>query len=264
MATPRRIVLTYHAIDPSHPRAVTPEALRVQFAWLAAYCRVVELSELLSTASDAPNRSASSGERTVWVALAFDDGYADVYDHALPLLREFNLPATVFFVSGYAGAVPPADAGLYDGLRLLSWRQVQAMQKDRICFECHTHHHKRLTTLSKDAVHNELLANKTMIEKETGKTVRYFAFPWGYPNAFRKDMAPLLETLGFENAFTTIWGKIPPVCAENRYFLPRLDVSPGDTLADFQRKVLGYYDYIRLIHQARHVKHAALRFAKLS
>ncbi|XYJ10749.1 polysaccharide deacetylase family protein [Telluria sp. B2] len=41
------------------------------------------------------------------VCITFDDGYRSVHDLALPILREFNLPATVFVTSGYVGA----DAG---------------------------------------------------------------------------------------------------------------------------------------------------------
>jgi peptidoglycan/xylan/chitin deacetylase (PgdA/CDA1 family) len=36
------------------------------------------------------------------VCITFDDGYRSTHDFALPILREFNLPATVFVTSGYA------------------------------------------------------------------------------------------------------------------------------------------------------------------
>jgi len=38
------------------------------------------------------------------VCITFDDGYRSVHDLALPILREFKLPATVFVTSGYVGA----------------------------------------------------------------------------------------------------------------------------------------------------------------
>jgi peptidoglycan/xylan/chitin deacetylase (PgdA/CDA1 family) len=37
------------------------------------------------------------------LCITFDDGYRSVHDLALPVLREFNLPATVFVTSGYIG-----------------------------------------------------------------------------------------------------------------------------------------------------------------
>lgn len=37
------------------------------------------------------------------VCITFDDGYRSTYELALPVLQEFNLPATVFVTSGYVG-----------------------------------------------------------------------------------------------------------------------------------------------------------------
>jgi peptidoglycan/xylan/chitin deacetylase (PgdA/CDA1 family) len=230
---------------------VTPEALRVQLEWLAANCRVVEMHELLNAAENGDSRNGPGSQGAVHAAIAFDDGYEDIYEYALPLLRALNLPATVFFVSAFAGAIPPADSRLYHGLRLLSWDQVRQMQQHRVTFECHTHHHKKVTNLSTDEMQEELQNNRTAIEKETGRAARYFAYPWGYPDAFHESAGQHLRSLGFLAAFTTIWGKLPRVSPKNRYFLPRLDICAYDTLDDFSRKVLGYYDYIGLIHRIR-------------
>ncbi|MFD0350255.1 polysaccharide deacetylase family protein [Kitasatospora aburaviensis] len=35
--------------------------------------------------------------------LTFDDGFADVYDHAWPLLSERGLPFTIYLASGHVG-----------------------------------------------------------------------------------------------------------------------------------------------------------------
>lgn len=59
------------------------------------------------------------------VCITFDDGYRSTHDLALPILRELNLPATVFITTGYVGegnmwndriveAVRQLPCGLYD------------------------------------------------------------------------------------------------------------------------------------------------------
>jgi peptidoglycan/xylan/chitin deacetylase (PgdA/CDA1 family) len=49
-------------------------------------------------------------------AVTFDDGYADVYHHAIPILRRKGIPAAVFVVTDFAGS---ADLMVYDELYLL-------------------------------------------------------------------------------------------------------------------------------------------------
>lgn len=92
-------ILVYHAVV-GEPLAVADwcfvdaDVFRRQMAYLKARCRVVPLREVL----DAP---AQDGPPVV--ALTFDDGFCNNFDVVLPVLREFDLPATVFLVTGLVG-----------------------------------------------------------------------------------------------------------------------------------------------------------------
>jgi peptidoglycan/xylan/chitin deacetylase (PgdA/CDA1 family) len=55
------------------------------------------------------------------VAVTFDDGYRGVYQHALPILKEFKAPATVFLVTGHIGT----DRLLWWDRLLLQARKAQ-------------------------------------------------------------------------------------------------------------------------------------------
>ncbi|MFP6685798.1 MAG: polysaccharide deacetylase family protein [Polyangiaceae bacterium] len=96
----RNRVLLYHrvvgdGVDPLLrrllPGVLSCSEFRAQMQYLARHYPVVPLAELLM-------RRAEPGNR---VAITFDDGYADNLHHAMPILREFGLPATVFVVAGY-------------------------------------------------------------------------------------------------------------------------------------------------------------------
>ena len=123
-------ILYYHRIsDERDPLAVTPAAFRRQMDALAASGqRVVDLYEIDELALE-PGEAA--------IALTFDDGYRDVLEHGLPVLREHGFPSTVFVVPGaiagdrafswYApGAMPPL-AG-WDELREAEAARARALR----------------------------------------------------------------------------------------------------------------------------------------
>ena len=92
-------VLMYHRVvdDSCSPvlrgllsGAITCRAFRRQLEYLARHYQVVSLDEMLVQRNDADGK----------VAITFDDGYADNYLHAMPLLQERQMPATVFMIAG--------------------------------------------------------------------------------------------------------------------------------------------------------------------
>ncbi|WP_426101840.1 polysaccharide deacetylase family protein [Massilia sp. TSP1-1-2] len=96
----RVCVVNYHRIleakDPlleSEPDVAT---FRWQMQLLAECFNVLPLSEAIAMLGTArmPPRA---------VCITFDDGYRSVHDLALPILKQFKLPATVFVTSGYVG-----------------------------------------------------------------------------------------------------------------------------------------------------------------
>ncbi len=70
--------------------AITCSAFRRQLDYLGRHYEVVGLDELLAQRDDPGGK----------VAITFDDGYADNYLHAMPLLKERQMPATVFMIAG--------------------------------------------------------------------------------------------------------------------------------------------------------------------
>jgi peptidoglycan/xylan/chitin deacetylase (PgdA/CDA1 family) len=99
-------VLTYHRVaepdDRLYPGLIsaTPSQFGEQMAWLRRHRRVITLAELLERRENGHTLPARS------VLITFDDAYADLAEHAWPVLRRHELPATVFVPTAY-----PDDPG---------------------------------------------------------------------------------------------------------------------------------------------------------
>lgn len=96
----RPSILMYHRIgqpgaDPWNI-AVSPQNFTSQMDVLSRLRRIVPLSAL------APG--APRGDGRPPVAITFDDGYAGVIEHALPVLERHGFPATVFVTTGMLGS----------------------------------------------------------------------------------------------------------------------------------------------------------------
>lgn len=89
----KKICLLYHRIcsgtNDLHKLAVSPATFAEHVAWLDRTCA------RLSAAGE----FVGSGARDWAVHITFDDGYADNFTHAMPILERYGWPATFFAVS---------------------------------------------------------------------------------------------------------------------------------------------------------------------
>ncbi|HEV8376568.1 MAG TPA: polysaccharide deacetylase family protein [Candidatus Polarisedimenticolia bacterium] len=122
---PRAVILAYHRIlprerlrDPSLLEdLVTPvESFAAQVKVLAGRHSVLPLEELVRSLRE----DRKLPERCVCITL--DDGYADNYLHAFPLLRKHRLPATIFLSTGFIGG----GRGLFWWDEICRWRAAGA------------------------------------------------------------------------------------------------------------------------------------------
>ena len=191
-------ILIYHRIsDDSDQFAVAPDTFRRQMEALAASGqRVVDLYEI-ETLSLAPDEAA--------VALTFDDGYRDILENALPVLRSHGFPSTVFVVPGamegastfswYPPGAMPALAG---------WDELRSEERAGLVrFEPHTLTHPILTTVSRDAAEREIVGSKLAIERELGRPAKILCYPAGYHSRREAEIA---RACGLRAAVTCEFG----------------------------------------------------------
>lgn len=118
IAKTKAFVLMYHRIlDSPESEAVPvqpgmyvkPSTFRQHLAFLKSRFHVLHLSEVAA-------RIRAGKSVGGCCAITFDDGWQDNYTLAYPLLKEFNLPATIFLATGFIGTERcfwPEEAGFY-------------------------------------------------------------------------------------------------------------------------------------------------------
>lgn len=112
----RLCILNYHRVLPSADPLLAAEpdveAFRWQMRVLADCFNVLSLSEALDALArdKLPPRA---------VCITFDDGYRSTHDLALPVLREFGFPATVFITTGHIGSSNMWNDRILESLRAL-------------------------------------------------------------------------------------------------------------------------------------------------
>lgn len=91
-------ILIFHRVlpqaDPLFPNEATVDSFDAQLRLLKSIFNVLPLPEAIARLKNStlPARAA---------AITFDDGYADNYTHALPILQQHNLHATFFIATAY-------------------------------------------------------------------------------------------------------------------------------------------------------------------
>ena len=207
------LILCYHNVVAAGSRPAGDPGLHMprdrfehQIRWLAAHYTVIGLSEFV-------NRLSAGKSLRAIAALTFDDGYAGVFEHALPVLQESGLPATVFVV-GTAGrrvgfwwdqrsivestdpasrrdrlntlrgeetAILTRDPGapLPSSHRPADWDVVRAAVESGITIGAHSVTHRSLPTLADAELEFEVVTSRMMIERATGVRPDFFAYPYG-------------------------------------------------------------------------------------
>src|SRR5215831_18653720 len=112
-------IICYHRVVENFGRSaetaipsllISTSMLERHIDWLAKRYKIVSLDEI------GKQLEANGPVHRLLAAITFDDGYADVYHNALPLLKRKGVPAGVFVVTDLVGTGRPQ---VFDRLYLL-------------------------------------------------------------------------------------------------------------------------------------------------
>ena len=142
--------------------------------------------------------------------VTFDDVPHNFITTAYPILKEYNIPFTLFITTSF----------LTDP-EYLSESDIVTLSHDRLCtIGAHTVTHPMLRK-SEDPF-SEMLQSKQTLEKILGKPVKYLAYPFGRQSSISHKVQRLAQKAGFSLAFSTIQTSINDRSARHPFFLPRV------------------------------------------
>jgi peptidoglycan/xylan/chitin deacetylase (PgdA/CDA1 family) len=214
-------VLSYHNFSRSgfNKSTVTQAAFEEQMELLKnkGY-RIITMDQLfdfLDFKSQIPKKS---------VVITIDDGWRSAYEIALPILKKYGYPATLFV---YTDLIVGSE-------KTLSWDLIQEMVENGIDVQCHTKTHRKLTVMENkesfkeyfEAIDKELTESARIIKKRLNRDVKYFAYPYGETNHL---IIELLKKHGYRGAFTVKRGGNP-------FFIDNYKVNRSMVYGEFDLK----------------------------
>ncbi len=230
-------ILMYHSVANNKAFfTVTSNAFKQQLAYIKRKgYRVVFLSELVKMM-----RTGKLFSNTV--CITFDDGYQDNYKNALPLLKSYNFPATIFVTTGLMGGVMRTSDNME--IPLITMDELKTMISSGL-IECmpHTKNHIELDTLSVEQAAQEIEASKEYIESATHMPARIFAYPRGKYTTELKEYLRLHNwdaAVGVEEGLTHSGADV--------YALKRNSIDSKTSFIQFKGKlsnVINIYNYLK-------------------
>ncbi len=191
-------VLTYHKVGPR------PRGARLKGLYVSARLFARQMDELQQAGFESPpfgDAFRAPHARAARIALTFDDGFQNVFTHALVPLAGNRFHAIQFLVAGLLG-------------RSNEWEQPEGEVREPLMdvpqvrewlaagheIGWHTLTHPHLTQLPARQAREEIFASKQKLEDLFGRPIRHFCYPYGDWNEVIRG---LVQEAGYETACTT-------------------------------------------------------------
>jgi len=151
------------------------------------------------------------------IILTFDDGYANHFDNAFPILQDYGFTGTFFVITDRADNTDPAH---------LNWTQIQQMAVAGMDIESHTKSHPDLRNRDFDFLVFQVLGSIESINAHIDEETRMFSYPAG---RYDQTTLTVLQTMPIARAVTTQLGRLHTT--DNHLEMTRLRISGNMSVA---------------------------------
>jgi peptidoglycan/xylan/chitin deacetylase (PgdA/CDA1 family) len=220
-------VLLYHHVGPVRPGTyptltVTPSVFAEQMMWLRRHgYQSIRLSDWPDRLPEKP------------LLITFDDGYADIVDHAFPILEENHFTATVFLVTSCIGGLNEWDRETsYSLLPLMTRPDIESWSQRGIDFGSHSRTHPSLIAVTDDILRAEIEGSWEDLCRLLPHPACAFSYPYGDFN----DAVAAVARKTYRFSFTIEGGN--NTLSADRSRLRRAWVKPSDGKVGFPLRVI--------------------------
>lgn len=236
----RVVVVTFHDISPSFRSryTITPEQFEADLdAMEHAHLNVITNRQFIAFLQHRAHIPDNA------VLLTFDDGYTDMYQYALPILRAHHMEGTFFVIVGKADQ----PANHTENLGYMTWAQLEAMHRAGMEIQSHTYNSHYVVNVNGHLVaafntpipvngrvetHQEYLARiqgdflkaREELEQHLGAPCTQLAWPYGWGTLTATHTA---LSAGYRYLYTTTPGPVTPWTAPDA--IPRIDIGYDTT-----------------------------------
>ena len=144
--------------------------------------------------------------------VSFDDVPDNFYNVAYPILKQYNIPFTLYIATGFM-----------DTEGYLTTEQVKRLATDPLCtIGAHTISHPMLKH-HKVNLKEEICNCGKVLEGIIGKPVVHFAYPFGTPTAINRRVINFTKKMSiYKSAVITIPGYVNQYSLKDIFALPRI------------------------------------------
>lgn len=216
-------ILCYHSVGQPEfgVNDVTPDRFR----------RQIELALELGYRFVAPAEIARTGGEPKDLAVSFDDALKTVLTQADPILREHNIPYTVFVVSEWS-----EQKHDWEKAGVLSWDELGRMLEAGVELGSHSATHRDFGEIDLERAKGEFELSVRTMEKRLGFTPETFAIPFGQSDNWNAEADKAAREIGFKTIYAQAEETRPPGT------VPRTFITHFDEDRVFKAALRGAYD----------------------
>lgn len=171
------VVLYFHHVNPDiqHYTSITPADFD------RALTQLDEQFDPLSP-QEVSNVQEATGNSRPTCLLTFDDGYADVFDYALPIMERRGWRAVLFVSVDHIGTVEQHP--VRGPLRHMNWEQLEAAISRGHVVASHGSAHIPFDRLDANAAQADLDKSLRVLKERLSDVPDWFAYPYGMLSPF--------------------------------------------------------------------------------